>query len=720
MSPPPDDGLEMKADPGAGAGRAVGIDLGTTNTLVAWLPASGVPEILPNRDQEALTPSVIGLAPQSGRPERGKYLLGRQALNNARRDSENTIRSIKRFMGLSFNDPKVQVAREHVTYKVLEDPGRSGALVVKVGDTLLTPEEVSAQVLQRVKQDAEARLGGAVTHAVITVPAYFSEPQRVATRRAGVLAGINVKAILDEPTSAAIAEYGDGAMEKGRIMVFDFGGGTLDISILQVRGKDLHVSGYDGDNFLGGDDIDQGLTAPIREWIYAHGGALKATDLRLESALKEEAEKAKKTLAGGADSFAVVIPGACRTEDGGLLDVEMELTQEHLAAVLAPIEKRIRDLLRGFLHQESLQPEFITEVLMVGGTSAIPAFRRLLQEIFEVDGQRRVRLARSPMEAVAKGAALYARMIRGIKCVKCGTENDLDSKSCRQCGESLQAAAFVFDADAGGTVGFPLPRSLGVRYRSGTDSDCYQKILHKGTPYPIPKPKFETFNIPEATRFNVEIYEGEEPRASQNLPLSVLTVDQVPPDLQAGAPVQVGFSYDRDRTLLVTLDFPTSRTNFSPRWRLEQPKALPPEDPVHGLMEFLPRVRNFLSEYRTYMEEGTRLKLQDDLAQAETAITTGDREQAKQLADTMTRSLFYGCGTASVLFLADNEITSGDPVYGPAIREATAKLRAQFAARDPAREATRKSLEELLQQVLSRQLNIPKAEKIGSGPTIVK
>jgi molecular chaperone DnaK len=708
----------MEEQAGSVVGHCVGIDLGTTNTLVSWLNAAGVPEILPNRDQEALTPSAISLPPKSSRLEPGKYLVGRQALNNARRDAENTIRSIKRFMGLTFKDPRVQVAREHVTYKVLEDPGRAGALVVKIGESLLTPEEVAAQVLLRAKQDAEARLQGSVTHAVITVPAYFSEPQRLATRRAGILAGLNVKAILDEPTAAAIAEYGDGAMQKGRIMVFDFGGGTLDISILQVKGKDLTVNAYDGDNFLGGDDIDQGLTEPIKEWIYANGGVVNAHDLRLESTLREEAEKAKKTLSGGADSFAVVIPGACRTADGGILDVEMELTREHLTAVLAPIAARLRELLRRFLDRETLQPEFFTEVLMVGGTSAVPDFRPLLQEIFEVDDKKRVRLARSPMEAVAKGAALYARMIKGIKCVKCGAENELDSKACQNCNEPLQAAAFVFDSGTG-SVGPTLPRSLGVRYRLGEDGDCYQIILHKGTPYPVAQAKEEIFNIPNAQRFTVEIYEGDEPRASQNLPLSVLTVDQIPKDLQPGAPLSVGFAYDRDRIILITLTFPTSKLNAKTRWRLDPPKALPPEDPVHGLMELLPRVRSFLSDYRTYMEEGTRLKLRDDLSQAETAITTTDRNQAKRLYQNLAASLLYGCGTASVLNLAENGKAADDPEYGAAIGQAAAKLRQQYAAGDPAREGTRKALEELLQQAM-RKLDGPQGAALGDPDTLVR
>jgi molecular chaperone DnaK len=699
------------------AGQCIGIDLGTTNSLAAVVAASGGVDVLPNRDQDTITPSVVSLPPKGGKAEAGKYLVGKQAANNARRDPRNTIRSIKRFMGLEFSNPKVGVARQHVSYEVAEDTARAGALVVRLGTNLLTPEEVSAEILRRVHKDAEARLSGLVTHAVITVPAYFTEPQRKATRRAGVLAGLNVKAILDEPTAAALAERSHTSVERGRLLVFDFGGGTLDISLVQVVDKNLNVMSYTGDNFLGGDDIDRGLAHVIKEWVRDQGGEIRDDDYRLEVLLKEEAEKAKKTLAGGAETFGVVLPAACRKKDGSMLDIEMDLTQDHLARVLAPLEDRVRKLLERFLEKESLQSEHLTEVLMVGGSSAVPAFQALLRDLFEKDGSKRVRLARSPMEAVAKGAAIYGQMIKGIKCVKCGQENDLEAAACGKCKDSLEGAAFAFSKAEGGTVSQRLPRSLGVGYVQGDDPDCYQAILKKGALYPTQKPAVEPFQLPAGERFAVHIYEGDEQKASQNQLISVLRVE-APPDVREGDPVHVGFSYDRDRTLFINLSFPSSKSNHQPRWRLDKPSKGDPDEPLQALMEVLPRVRSFLADYRDFIEPGLRVKLQDDMGQAETVIMTGDRKEAVRLRNVMFAALFHGCGVASTLFIAERTVFQDDARYGPLIRELAAKLRQQSQTKDSGREATRKALEELIHKALSERASAPEGDDLRDWQTI--
>lgn len=693
-------------------GFSVGIDLGTTNSLAARVVGKGAVEIVPNREGEALTPSVVSLPPKVAKAEPGKYLVGKQAVNNARRDPRNTIRSIKRFMGLAFSDPKVQVAKTHVTYEVLEDPGREGALVVRMGESLMTPEEVSAQVLHRIKRDCESRLGGPVTHAVITVPAYFLEPQRKATRQAGIVAGLNVKAILDEPTAAAISEFEPESVDRARILVFDFGGGTLDFSLVQLSGGNLNVLSYGGDNFLGGDDIDRGVAELIREWIIRNDGVIKSDDYRLEILLKENAETAKKTLSSGADFALVVIPAACRKKDNSILDVEIEITQEEFGGVLAPLENRVRDLLRKYFEIESLRPEDFTHVLMVGGSSAIPAFQKLLRAVFEADGNKRVQLSRNPMEAIARGAAIYGSMIKGIKCV-CGEENPLDAKSCKKCGDTLQSGSYSFDTRAGGgTVSSRLPRSLGIRYRMGDDSDCYQPILRKGSTYPVPKPVEETFQLPSVERFAVHIFEGDESKASQNSQISMLQVDQIPSDVKVGDPLKVGFSYTRDRTLYITVSYPTSRSNYLGRWRLDQPSAPPPDDPLQSLTELLPKVRSFLTEYRDFMEEGVRLKLKEDLENAQTAITTGNREEAERLRTVMMGAMFDGCGIASTLFLAEMTVASDDRELGATIKGAANKLREQCQRGDPARENTRKGLDELIHQALSKRVRGPQADDL--------
>jgi len=246
----------------------LGIDLGTTNSLVAYLGPNGAPDILTNHVQEAFTPSVVGLRVGKARPGASKFVVGRQALNNANRDPRNTIRSIKRFMGLPSGDPKVMVAREHVAYEVLSAPGEEGRLGVRLGDDLLAPGEVWALVLGQLKQDAESRLGALnVGHVVITCPAYFNEPQRKATHEAGIRSGLRVKALLDEPTAAYLSESRDSHRERERVLVVDFGGGTLDISLIQRKDGRFNVMSYTGDNFLGGDDIDMAIAAHVRQHI---------------------------------------------------------------------------------------------------------------------------------------------------------------------------------------------------------------------------------------------------------------------------------------------------------------------------------------------------------------------------------------------------------------------------------------------------------------------
>ncbi len=684
---------------------AVGIDLGTTNSLVAALTAGGEPEILGNRDLERMTPSVVSLPPRRTGANLEELLVGRHALNNARRDARNTLRSVKRLMGLAAGDEQVAVVRAHVAYEVTEDPAQPGSVVVRLGERLMTPSEVSGLLLRRLKEDAETALGCPVTHAVVTVPAYFNEPQRRATARAAAMAGLKLKALLDEPTAAALSETSRGATgEARRMIVFDFGGGTLDVSLVQFTGRDYHVPAYTGDNFLGGDDIDRAISTLIRDWILEQGGEVSADDLRLDFQLRENAEQAKRVLCGGAPSAAIIIPSACRNRDGEVLDVDMVVTQDDFQLLLRPITDRIVKLMDDFLKKESIEPEQVSEVLMVGGSSTVPAVRAALEEIFERDGTRRVRLSRTPMEAVARGAAIYAGMITGLRCMDCGTESGLDAETCSGCGASLQSAAFQFDSSRGGRAVYSqLPRSLGIRYRKGEDADEYQVILRKGTAYPTRKPHLESFKIPSRDRFVLEIYEGDEPRASQNRVISILVVDQIPTDVSVGDPVNVEFSYDRNRTLLLSLSYPTSRGTLRPRWCLDQPAGpRRPDDPVRVLSNEVQRLRGFLESYRELMEPGSRKKLQEDLTCAEAAITSSDPRESERLADSIRASMFGGCGIASTLYLAEHTIACDDPDVGPAIAQTAAVLRQQARARDPEREVTRKRLEELVLHVFRK------------------
>lgn len=686
----------------------VGIDLGTTNSLIASVGASGTPEILTNRGQEPITPSVVGLRPGKNRDDsRPQFLVGRQALNNAERDPKNTIRSIKRFMGLQFSDPRVEVARSHVSYEVQESPSEKGKLVVRLGQDLLTPEEVSALILRQLRSDAEARLANAsFSHVVITVPAYFGDAERKATWNAGLRAGLRVKVLVDEPTAAYLYESRDSQRTRERILVFDFGGGTLDISLIQRKESNFQVVSYTGDNFLGGDDVDRLIVAHLKYLIREEGGELPDHDLRSNYILKQHAENAKRAICSGSGSAFVTIPGFCKTKDGELFDVDVEVTQEDFEAQLEQIIERISELLESYLAREGYSPEHFDEILMVGGSSAIPQVQELLRSIFERDGKTRVRLAKKPMEAVALGAAIYSKMIRGVVCPGCKHENGIEAEKCEKCGADLSMGAFGFDGDGekgGGSVQARLPWSLGVRYRrTQTDSDAFRVLLEKGSIYPTSNKS--SFRIPRAEGFNIEVYEGEDLQAVNNRIVCVIRVtrDTIPPDVNEDDPIDVEFTYGRNRTLMISVTYPTSRSNYNPRWKVEAPKEMPAENKVKNLTSLLPQARRFLEDYRDFIDKGGRKKFEADLAAAESAVMQGDREECERLTENIMMAMFHGTGIASTLFLAERTKASDDPNLGQTIRTGALELREKVRNGDPDTEASRKKLEMLIMEVMSK------------------
>ncbi len=667
-------------------GICVGIDLGTTNSLVAHVGAPGDVQLL-TLGSESFLPSVVSLDRGARSEAAGKLLVGRPALNNARRDPRNTVRSIKRFMGMPFHDPKVQVARGRVLYEVLQDPARGGTLVARIGDQLLTPEEVSAQVLLRLKQEAEKKLRRPITHAVITVPAYFLESQRVATRKAGELAGLRVKALLDEPTAAALSE---GGKDRSRMLVFDFGGGTLDISVVQRSGGNTRAIEYAGDNHLGGDDIDRGVAQLIKKWAADQGADIRDDNYEVQWSILQQAEEVKKSLSAESSEEVVHLPG---------VRGELCIDQQAFARVLAPLELRVRDLLKQLFEKSSLAPRDFTDVLMVGGTSTVPAFFRLLQEIFEADGTPRVRVSRCPMEAVARGAALYGSMIQGVVCSK-GHVNDTDVPRCAACSERLDVAPLSFDkSQSGGVVSSSLPRSMGVRYEEGDDADCFAKLLKKGDLYPTPlgRPAEESFLVPDS-EFTVYVYEGDDPRASRNIPVRVLRVDKVPPGVNPGDSVLVRLWYHRNRTLELRLLFPTATSNAELNFEFEKPEGPTdgPPSPIQTATAFLPKVRNFLQEYEEFIPRGERMKLEDDIDEAGDAVNSDNVAEVERLTEAMQSAVLHGNSVGSTLFLAEATAARDDPAMGALIQRMAEELKQKARNKDETTETTRRALQDLI------------------------
>ncbi len=378
-------------------GKVIGIDLGTTNSCVAVMEG-GEPVVIANSEGARTTPSVVAFT------KNGERLVGEVAKRQAITNSENTIFSIKRFMGRKYDDPEVDRDRRLVPFKVVR--AANGDAWVEAGGKQYSPPEISAMILQKLKADAEAYLGERVTEAVITVPAYFNDAQRQATRDAGKIAGLDVKRIINEPTAASLA-YGLDKKKDERIAVYDLGGGTFDISILELGDGVFEVKATNGDTHLGGDDFDQ----RIINWLADEFKRDQGIDLRQDKMalqrLKEAAEKAKKELSSSMQT-EINLPFITADQSG----------PKHLAITLtrAKLEQLVDDLIENSskpvikaLDDAGVKPAQIDEVVLVGGMTRMPAVQALVKRIFDKDPNKGV----NPDEVVAIGAAIQAGVLTG-------------------------------------------------------------------------------------------------------------------------------------------------------------------------------------------------------------------------------------------------------------------------------------------------------------------
>ncbi|MFI8456002.1 Hsp70 family protein [Kitasatospora sp. NPDC085464] len=402
--------------------RTLGIDLGTTNSVVAHL-RRGEPEIIFNRQNQEATPSVVG----SGR--KGELLVGSTARSRIAIDGANVIRSVKRFMGRKFKDPQVQAALKEVDYKVTA--GTDGDVNVWFNGRSYTPIEISAIVLHRLKEDAEQRFGEPFHRAVITVPAYFGERQVAATQEAGRMAGLHVLRIINEPTAAALA-YGitSEAGDEGRtVLVYDLGGGTFDISILLLVPGSVSVLGIEGDNLLGGDDFDRAITTALLEDIREEYGSDYQPDLRDRPKIASTAETIKIELSNQ-ESSEVILPGL----GAGQLVLETEFERARFEELIETQIERTIELTHKAIMQANLTVGDIDEVVLVGGSTAIPLVARRLGEVF---GPRRIRRGVNPMQCVALGAAVQSALVGEVECPECRAPGDLSASNCANCATSL-------------------------------------------------------------------------------------------------------------------------------------------------------------------------------------------------------------------------------------------------------------------------------------------
>src|SRR5918996_1696512 len=471
--------------------KIIGIDLGTTNSVVAVMEG-GEPTVITNSEGGRTTPSVVAFTKD------GSRLVGQVAKRQAVTNPENTVYSIKRFMGRRFNEVSEEI--KQVPYKV-QGSGPGGDVRIGAGGKEWSPPEISAMILQKMKQSAEDYLGQKVEKAVITVPAYFNDSQRQATKDAGKIAGLEVMRIVNEPTVAALA-YGLDKKKDETIAVFDFGGGTFDVSILEVGEGVVEVKSTNGDTHLGGDDIDERLIEWIIEEFKKDQGIDLSNDKMALQRLKEAAEKAKIELSSTMET-EVNLPFVT-ADQSGPKHLAMKLTRARFEQLVDPILSRLRGPVELALKDAGLDAKKIDEVVLVGGSTRIPKVQEIVKEMFGKEPNKSV----NPDEVVAIGAAVQAGVLSGEK-------TDI----------------LLLDV---------TPLSLGIETLGGV----FTKLIERNTT--IPTRKSEIFSTASDNQTSVEVHvlQGERPMASDNKTLGKFHLVGIPPAPRGMPQVEVTFDID--------------------------------------------------------------------------------------------------------------------------------------------------------------------------------
>ncbi len=490
-------------------GKIIGIDLGTTNSVVAVMEG-GEPTVIPSAEGERLVPSVVAVNKNHER------LTGRVARNQAVVNPENTVFSIKRFMGRKFRDPEVQTALSRVPYKVSEAP--NGDIRVYLDGKEYSPPEISAMILSKLKADAEAYLGESVTQAVITVPAYFNDAQRNATKDAGKIAGLEVLRIINEPTASSLA-YGLDKKKDELIAVYDLGGGTFDISILDVGDGVFQVRSTSGDTFLGGDDFDQRIIDAIADDFQRENGIDLRKDRQALQRLKEAAEKAKIELSSMMQT-EINLP-YITADASGPRHLVMTFTRAKLEQLTGDLIERSLKPVREAMKDASVEPAQVNEVVLVGGMTRMPAVQEAVRKLFNKDPHKGV----NPDEVVAIGAAIQAGVLGGeVKDILL-----------------LDVTPLTLSVETLGGVATPL--------------------IERNTT--IPTRKSQIFSTASDMQSQVEIHvlQGERPLASDNKSLGRFNLDGIPPAPRGVPQIEVTFDIDANGILNVTAqDKATSRS----------------------------------------------------------------------------------------------------------------------------------------------------------------
>ncbi len=584
-------------------GKVLGIDLGTTNSCMAIMEG-GEPKVIPNQEGNRTTPSVVGFSKTNER------LVGQAGKRQSITNPERTVFSAKRFIGRRFNE--VQSEIKLVPFKVKE--GRNGAAVISVDGRDYTPPEISAMVLQKLKADAEAFLGEPIKQAVITVPAYFNDSQRQATKDAGQIAGLEVLRIINEPTAASLA-YGLDKKKDERIAVYDLGGGTFDISILEIGEGVFEVKATNGDTHLGGDDFDQ----RIMEWLASEFKKTEGVDLSKDrmalQRLREAAEKAKCELSSS-ETTEINLP-FITADASGPKHLVMTLTRSKLEQLVHDLIERTLAPCRQCIKDAGIDASKIDEVILVGGQTRMPAVQELVRKLFGKEPHKGV----NPDEVVAVGAAIQGGVLSG-------EVHDI----------------LLLDV---------TPLSLGIETLGGVMT----KLIERNTTIPTRKSEIFSTAADNQTAVTVKVLQGERPMASDNRTLGLFNLEGIPP-ASRGVP-QIEVTFDIDANGIVHVSAKDLGTGKEQKIRIESSSGLSKTD-VEKLVregeahadedkkkQELVQTRNSLDnlvysveksvkDYGDKIDSDEKSRIEEALKNAKEALKSDNTETLKQATEKLT------------------------------------------------------------------------------------
>ncbi|GHR12853.1 molecular chaperone DnaK [Helicobacter pylori] len=480
-------------------GKVIGIDLGTTNSAMAVYEGNEA-KIIANKEGKNTTPSIVAFT------DKGEILVGESAKRQAVTNPEKTIYSIKRIMGLMFNEDKAKEAEKRLPYKIVD---RNGACAIEISGKVYTPQEISAKILMKLKEDAESYLGESVTEAVITVPAYFNDSQRKATKEAGTIAGLNVLRIINEPTSAALA-YGLDKKESEKIMVYDLGGGTFDVTVLETGDNVVEVLATGGDAFLGGDDFDNRVIDFLASEFKSETGIEIKNDVMALQRLKEAAENAKKELSSAMET-EINLP-FITADATGPKHLVKKLTRAKFESLTEDLVEETISKIEGVIKDAGLTKNEISEVVMVGGSTRIPKVQERVKAFINKDLNKSV----NPDEVVAVGASIQGGVLKG------------DVKD-----------VLLLDV---------TPLSLGIETLGGVMT----KVIDRGTT--IPAKKSQVFSTAEDNQpaVSIMVLQGERELARDNKSLGKFDLQGIAPAPRGVPQIEVTFDIDTNGILTVS------------------------------------------------------------------------------------------------------------------------------------------------------------------------